>query len=121
MSNGKSWDAELLLDERWIAKRNKILERDKYHCVQCFPREDLERGRDKEFFRHEYGEDFYQDQCKLVVHHKRYLKGRRPWEYDNGYLITLCEGCHDDFHESVNLEEHLDKLRWDQSINCKAI
>lgn len=30
----------------------------------------------------------------LQVHHKRYIPGRKPWEYPLQDLITLCKGCH---------------------------
>jgi len=31
---------------------------------------------------------------KLNVHHIIYLENKEPWEYDDNYLITLCEFCH---------------------------
>jgi hypothetical protein len=37
----------------------------------------------------------------LNIHHKKYNKGRKPWEYDAGSLVTLCEDCHHDIHEKV--------------------
>lgn len=30
----------------------------------------------------------------LNVHHKYYIAGKKPWEYDNDALITLCQDCH---------------------------
>ena len=30
----------------------------------------------------------------LNVHHKYYVKGKAPWEYENDALITLCQDCH---------------------------
>lgn len=30
----------------------------------------------------------------LQVHHKKYIPGRKPWEYPQEDLITLCKGCH---------------------------
>lgn len=36
----------------------------------------------------------------LNIHHKYYIKGKKPWEYDNNALITLCEDCHRKRHES---------------------
>ena len=72
--------AELLKDPRWIKRRNEILTRDKNTCQFCG--------------------------CKnryLHVHHKRYIKGLNPWEYDDDDLITLCERCHDCETEMKNL------------------
>lgn len=62
--------AEKLKDPRWQKKRLEILERDKHKCVQC--------------------------NCKynLHVHHLNYIKNTDPWDYDNNYLITLCDVCH---------------------------
>ena len=34
----------------------------------------------------------------LNIHHKYYLMGHKPWEYDNGALVTLCEDCHRNWH-----------------------
>lgn len=30
----------------------------------------------------------------LNVHHKKYIKGREPWEYELDNFETLCEVCH---------------------------
>ena len=37
----------------------------------------------------------------LNIHHKKYIKGRKPWEYEADSLVTLCEDCHHDIHEKV--------------------
>lgn len=34
----------------------------------------------------------------LNIHHKYYILGRKPWEYDNDALITLCPHCHQKRH-----------------------
>lgn len=31
----------------------------------------------------------------LVVHHRRYIAGKEPWDYPDGSLVTLCEECHE--------------------------
>jgi hypothetical protein len=36
----------------------------------------------------------------LNVHHKYYIKGLAPWEYEDNALITLCEDCHKTIHQS---------------------
>lgn len=38
------------------------------------------------------------DEDTLHVHHKRYVKGRKVWEYDKSELSVLCEGCHAEAH-----------------------
>lgn len=63
--------SELLKDPRWQRKRLEILQRDNWTCRQCGSTEDT-----------------------LHVHHHYYEKGKKPWEYDDRILITLCEGCH---------------------------
>lgn len=35
---------------------------------------------------------------QLHVHHKRYVKGRKIWEYDLSELSVLCETCHEEAH-----------------------
>jgi hypothetical protein len=39
----------------------------------------------------------------LNVHHKYYIQGYKPWEYDNEALVTLCEDCHKKLHETSNV------------------
>jgi len=63
--------AEKLKDPRWQKKRLEIIERDNGYCRDC--------GLNDE---------------PLQVHHLFYLKGREPWEYEEHYLLSLCEGCH---------------------------
>lgn len=33
---------------------------------------------------------------ELHIHHTVYFKGKEPWEYDEQYLITICQPCHVD-------------------------
>lgn len=60
-----------LLDPRWQKRRLQVLDRDGWKCAQC------ERG-----------------DLTLHVHHRLYERGRDPWEYEDGMLVTLCERCH---------------------------
>lgn len=60
-----------LLDPRWQKKKAEIYIRDKWACRLC---EDTTGT--------------------LHVHHRIYLPGKQPWEYDDKYLITLCDCCH---------------------------
>lgn len=68
---------EDLLSEEWNEKRKSILERDNYSCVKC-----------------------KSNNVILHVHHKLYIKGRKPWEYANKHLTTLCDTCHSWLHGS---------------------
>lgn len=63
---------ELLLDPRWQQKKTEILQRDNFACQHC--------GRTDH---------------TLHVHHLLYNKDAKPWEYDNKYLLTLCDFCHE--------------------------
>ena len=35
----------------------------------------------------------------LNVHHNYYVSGKKPWEYDDDALLTLCADCHKKRHE----------------------
>ena len=70
MSTVRMSYAELLRDPRWIAKRQRILERDGNACQEC--------GSTR----------------RLQAHHLYYEMDKDPWEYDDGVLRTLCDACH---------------------------
>lgn len=67
--------AEKLKDPRWQRKRLEIFTRDKWTCCEC--------GDSK---------------SELQLHHKRYIKGREPWEYADHCFKTLCVNCHKGEH-----------------------
>lgn len=76
---------EQLSDSRWKAKREEIIERDHGKCVNCGQTENLQ------------------------VHHKQYHINKwtgmhyNPWEYENKYLVTLCEKCHEWGHQHYKI------------------
>jgi len=76
---------EMLLTERWIQKREEILERDSRKCRNCGSGQNLE------------------------VHHRQYHKGnntglkREPWDYKNRYLIAICRECHEAGHKQYKI------------------
>lgn len=39
----------------------------------------------------------------IQVHHKYYVDGKYPWEYDNDALITLCNWCHFSLHQNQTI------------------
>ena len=83
----------------WQRKRLKILERDDFACQCC-------GITDK----------------TLHVHHFYYTKGCKVHEYPDEALITLCEGCHKEQHNTQievikeisehNLWEFLASYNW---------
>ena len=76
----KSTYQKLLNSPQWSRKRSLILSRDNNRCKNCG------------------------DNKKLQIHHRQYQYNNitnalvKPWEYDNKYLITLCESCHKTGH-----------------------
>ena len=63
--------SDKLKDPRWQKRRAEICQRDEWKCKLC-------------------GDNYE----TLHVHHKRYIKGNEPWEYEDDDLVTLCESCH---------------------------
>lgn len=43
----------------------------------------------------------------LHVHHRRYVRGRMAWEYEDGDLQVLCEDCHSEEH---GMRSQIDQL-----------
>ena len=74
-----------LTTEEWKIKRRIIMYRDGNRCRNCG------------------------NQTELQVHHKQYHKNRKngefrkPWQYDDRYLITLCQPCHKSGHQGYTI------------------
>lgn len=66
---------KLLRHPMWQRKRLEIFQRDDFTCTHCTD-----------------------DEFELHVHHLKYINGRKPWEYPNDQLVTLCCNCHDLYH-----------------------
>lgn len=93
---GLSTYQEKLRLPSWQKKRLQIMERDNWACLIC-----ADCGS-----------------C-LQVHHKEYIYGREPWEYEDDNFMTLCEACHNLCHHTgtkTDLKEHImSRFRWDGS------
>lgn len=76
---GEKTYGELLRDPRWQKKRLEIMQRDGFECLHC-------GARDK----------------TLHVNHRWYLARKKPWEYDDHILETLCEDCHAEVTKNQN-------------------
>lgn len=68
---------KLYRDSHWEKCRERILKRDNYTCCRC-------------------GKKQYESE--LHVHHLNYYPGKKPWEYLDVDLMTLCKGCHAEEH-----------------------
>lgn len=62
---------EDLRSPKWQKKRLEIMQRAGWKCELCINAEE-----------------------NLQIHHKKYISGHKPWEYENDLLICLCESCH---------------------------
>lgn len=62
---------EKLLDPRWQKKRLEVLSREDFTCEVC-------KSTTK----------------TLHVHHKTYVYGKDPWDYDELNFQVLCVDCH---------------------------
>lgn len=55
---------------------------------------------------HPLGKDMWCDGCgnrgPFDVHHRRYMRGLDPWEYDDDDLALLCRACHDQTHATAD-------------------
>lgn len=71
LPNYKKAYSELLKSPKWQKKRLEILNRDSFTCKKCGDTE-----------------------TTLHIHHIEYHKGKKPWEYENQHLDTLCSECH---------------------------
>jgi hypothetical protein len=60
---------------KWQERRLRVLERAGWACEWCGDTEN-----------------------QLHAHHKVYLKGHKPWEYEDSQLECLCDGCHGRAH-----------------------
>ena len=73
--------SDLLKDPRWQKKRLEILERDQWQCVAC-----------------------WDNKTTLNVHHIDYVKRKKPWEYEDDELVTLCDDCHNELHSESKIQ-----------------
>jgi hypothetical protein len=72
--------SEQLKHPNWQRKRLAVLDAAGWKCATCDASEKT-----------------------LHVHHKQYVKGRLPWEYEVVELEALCEDCHEEAHKAKAL------------------
>jgi hypothetical protein len=66
---------------KWVEFRDAIIVNDGEECTRC--------GRGK------------RDGVVLQVHHTKYIKGLKPWEYSPRDCETVCKGCHAEIHGKI--------------------
>lgn len=76
--------ADLLRDPRWQRRRLEVMKHAEFRCEAC--------GDDK---------------TTLNVHHVVYVKGRKPWEYEQKDLQCLCEPCHAELTKDIRGAQRL--------------
>lgn len=77
----------LLLDDRWLKKREEILIRDNHTCIDCG------------------------SETQLQVHHTfYYTQFVHPWLYPVESLVTLCGDCHKKRHGSPMIYKESDSF-----------
>jgi 5-methylcytosine-specific restriction endonuclease McrA len=75
--------SEQLQQPEWREKRAKILQKDGFRCTACGSKSNLH------------------------VHHKKYIKGKMPWEVPNEFLTTLCSPCHTEVHKGKDINSFI--------------
>jgi len=95
---------EMLKDSRWINLAEALKEKANWTCSLC-------KSIDK----------------PLHVHHKKYVSGRKPWQYHPDLLQVICKDCHNEIHEKKICKEckkkvkHIENLKYLQDIGCDSI
>lgn len=85
---------ELLRRPEWQRKRLEVMHANSFACEEC--------GADDK---------------TLNVHHRHYVKGRKPWEYDLPALACLCEGCHAEWHgKKAIVDEYFGRLATHEGV-----
>ena len=77
---------------KWIAKRLKVLKRDKYECCNC-----------KRYFK--------TTEAK-VIHHIYFFEDYPKLGLLNWNLISLCDSCHNKMHNRLTNEPTKLGLEW---------
>lgn len=75
---------EQLLHPNWQRKRLEVLEAANWQCRGCGSKD-----------------------ITLHVHHKKYVKGRKAWEYGLSELECLCKDCHENEHSKRDILDTL--------------
>lgn len=99
----------LLSSIEWKQKRLIIIERDLCQCQKCGSCDISERNQMniapiKSVLTEGELLEISIKLTSLHVHHKHYIEGLLPWEYQDEDLITYCCECHRKWHEENEVE-----------------
>ena len=61
-------------------------------------------------------DDCQTDETMLAVHHKYYEKGKLPWEYPDNCFAVLCETCHQDRHDKIDMIKYYAQLMYGEQL-----
>lgn len=75
--------SEKLKDPRWQQFRMRVFASKGFACATCGDQDKPANDRNH-------------------IHHKRYIYGKEPWEYDFDDVEVLCPECHEEIHECEN-------------------
>lgn len=62
----------------------------------------------------------------LQVHHRRYIVGKKAWEYEDGDLVTLCQECHSKVHKFLPVQVYacvngkMNAMNYTPCIRCNG-
>jgi len=103
----------LLKQFEWKRKRKEILDRDCHKCTKCDKLSTFFIGgkhiKGVEIIgRWLNGKPVYKTieadtPMSLHIHHTFYILERKPWNYNNKDLVTLCMKCHKKEHETTTI------------------
>jgi len=77
--------SEKLRDPRWQKLKAEVMQAAGFTCDDC-GKDSVQLGIERSQFH---------------VHHKFYIKGREPWEYDLTDLKCLCDCCHRETEDAI--------------------
>jgi len=136
---------KLLSTIEWRNFRKRILERDNYECLKCNKKQSEKIGdvyfrtltaSERQAKLEDIividilGDGEFVSKSKpptvtgvklehptiLHVHHKFYIYGNLPWDYEIDSLLTVCHECHKEIHKTERIKVYSDNSL-NQAIN----
>jgi hypothetical protein len=117
---------DLLKCDEWKIKREEILERDNYRCNKCLKSRTINSKvvDNKRIYTYEINGEAYETDSyiNMQIHHTLYIYNKLPWDYNQKYLTTLCNHCHQKLHNdsTVNIwdQNELHKMEFGHCDRC---